>query len=130
MAIEILEKEFGWKYYGGKHYESRFTKFFQEIYLPQKFGWDKRRDHISSLIVGGEMSREEGLREIQVPASSQNELEEEKEYVLKKLDISEEEWKSILAAPIKTEDDYPNNKRLVKRCLEIKKRLFGNKSWL
>ena len=77
-----------------------------------------------------EMSREEGVREIQVPASSQNELEEEKEYVLKKLDISEEEWKRILAAPIKTEDDYPNNKRLVKRCLEIKKRLFGNKSWL
>lgn len=130
MAIETLEKEFGWKYYGGKHYESRFTKFFQEIYLPQKFGWDKRRDHISSLIVGGEMSREEGLREIQIPTSNPNELEEEKEYVLKKLDISEEEWENILASPIKTEDNYPNNKKLVERCLKIKEKLFGNGSWM
>lgn len=64
MAIEVLEREFGWKYYGGKHYESRFTKFFQEIYLPQKYGWNKMRDHISSLIVGGEMTREEGLCEL------------------------------------------------------------------
>lgn len=84
-AMEILEREFGWKYYGGKHYESRFTKFFQEIYLPEKFGWDKRRDHIASLIVGGEMTREEGMKEISIPPSSPKELEEEKEYVLKKI---------------------------------------------
>lgn len=120
MAIETLEREFGWKYYGGKHYESRFTKFFQETYLPQRYGWDKRRDHIASLIVGGEMSREEGLREIEIPPSTEKEMEEDRSYVLKKLDISEEEWKTILALPYKTEDDYPNNKRLVRLGQSLK----------
>lgn len=110
MAIETLEREFGWKYYGGKHYESRFTKFFQETYLPQKYGWEKRRDHISSLIVGGEMTREEGLREINCPPTTEVTMEEEKDYVLKKLDITENEWQEILKLPWKTEDDYANDK--------------------
>lgn len=112
MAIETLEREFGWKYYGGKHFESRFTKFYQEVYLPKKYGWEKRRDHISSLIVGGEMTREEGLEEISRPSSSEEELREETEYVLKKLDISWEEWAEILAAPNKTIDDYMSEKKL------------------
>src|SRR5690606_34064421 len=58
-AMKILEKEYQWKYYGGKHFESRFTKFFQSYYLPVKFGYDKRRAHLSSLIVSGEMTRDE-----------------------------------------------------------------------
>lgn len=130
MAIKTLEKEFNWKYYGGKHYESRFTKFFQEVYLPQKFGWEKRRDHISSLIVGGEMSREEGLQEMEIPSSTEIELEEERKYVLKKLNISEDEWKHILEMPIKTEDDYSNDKKMVEKCIKIKDLLFGNSDWL
>lgn len=120
MAIDKLEKEYNWKYYGGKHYESRFTKFFQEVYLPQKFGWDKRRDHISSLIVGGEMTREEALKEIETAPSIEEELEEERRYVLKKLDISEEEWKDILSGRIKTEDDYKNDKRITYLCIKIR----------
>lgn len=120
MAIDKLEKEYNWKYYGGKHYESRFTKFFQEVYLPQKFGWDKRRDHISSLIVGGEMTREEALKEIETAPSTEEELEEERRYVLKKLDISEEEWKDILSGRIKTEDDYKNDKRITHLCIKIR----------
>lgn len=120
MAIELLEREFGWIYYGGKHYESRFTKFFQETYLPQRYGWDKRRDHIASLVVGGEMSREEGLKEIVSPPSTAEQIEEDRKYVLKKLDISEEEWRAIISAPYKTEDDYPNAKRLIQICSNIK----------
>lgn len=116
-AIALLEKEFGWKYYGGKHFESRFTKFFQEVYLPKKYGWEKRRDHISSLIVGGEMTRDEGLAEIQIPTSTPEQMAEETEYVLKKLDISEQEWQEILAAPNKTVADYPNELAL-KHCLQ------------
>ena len=122
-AIALLEKEFGWKYYGGKHFESRFTKFFQEVYLPKKYGWEKRRDHISSLIVGGEMTRDEGLAEMQIPTSTPEQLAEETEYVLKKLDISEEEWKCILSAPNKTVDDYPNELKL-KRTLQRIKHFF------
>lgn len=111
-AIELLEREFGWKYYGGKHFESRFTRFFQEVYLPQKYGWEKRRDHISSLIVGGEMTREEGMAEIACPTADEQFLKEETEYVLKKLDISEEEWAEILESPNKTVEDYKNDRKI------------------
>ncbi len=119
-AIALLEKEFGWKYYGGKHFESRFTKFFQEVYLPQKYGWDKRRDHLSSLIVGGEMTRDEAIAEMEIPTSTPEQLQEETEYVLKKLDISESEWKAILDAPNKTINDYKNEIKLKKNLQAIK----------
>lgn len=112
-AIELLEKEFGWKYYGGKHFESRFTKFFQEVYLPAKYGWEKRRDHISSLIVGGEMTREEGLAEMEIPTSTKEQMDEETEYVLKKLDVSNEEWERILLMPNKDVNAYRNDQRLI-----------------
>jgi len=120
-AIALLEEKYNWKYYGGKHYESRFTKFFQEVYLPEKYGWEKRRDHISSLIVGGEMTREEGMDEISKPVASQSQIKEETEYILKKLDVSDEEWAEILAAPNKSVDDYKNEKKLV----HILKRALG-----
>ena len=120
MDIPLLEKEFGWKYYGGKHFESRFTRFFQEVYLPQKYGWEKRRDHISSLIVGGEMTREEGLVEMSIPTADEKQLREETDYVLKKLDISDEEWANILESPNKTVDDYKNEIKLRKALQKIK----------
>lgn len=120
-AIKLLEKEFGWKYYGGKHYESRFTKFFQEVYLPQKWGWEKRRDHIASLIVGGEMTREEGMAELSIPSSTDEEKRDELEYVLKKLDISAEEWENILELPRKKGTDYKNEQRMVGILKKVKK---------
>jgi len=109
-AIELLEREYGWKYYGGKHFESRFTRFYQEVYLPQRYGWEKRRDHVSSLIVGGEMTREEGIRELETPTATSEELRKETEYVLKKLDISWAEWEQILKAPRRSEDEFRNMK--------------------
>ncbi len=120
-AIKLLEEEYGWKYYGGKHYESRFTRFFQEVYLPKKYGWEKRRDHISSLIVGGEMTREEGLKEIEIPTATEQQLREETEYILKKLDVSEEEWDAILRAPNKTVNDYKNQNGLDEFFVKAKK---------
>ena len=124
-AIETLEREFGWKYYGGKHYESRFTRFFQDVYLPSKYGWEKRRDHIASLIVGGEMTRDEGLAEIEIPSSTEEQIKDETEYVLKKLDVSEEEWLKILNAPNKTLNDYKNEndlKKPIKRIIRVFKK--------
>ncbi len=123
-AIKLLEDEYGWKYYGGKHYESRFTRFFQEVYLPKKYGWEKRRDHISSLIVGGEMTREEGLKEIEIPTATEQQLREETEYILKKLDVTEEEWNSILAAPNKTVNDYKNEIGLDEFFVKMKKMII------
>lgn len=108
-AMNVLEKDLGWRYYGGKHYESRFTKFFQSYYLPTKFGYDKRRAHLSSLIVSGQTTRDQALKEITKPLYDPVELEEDKEYVLKKLGIAPDEWNDIMELPNKTYKDYPSN---------------------
>lgn len=121
MAIEFLHNEFDWNYYGGKHFESRFTKFFQSYYLPRKFGYDKRRAHISSLIVGGEISREQGLEEIADNSIyTESMMLEDRDYILKKLDITLEEWDAIMTAPCRTEDDYKNDKKMLKSMVKIK----------
>jgi N-acetyl sugar amidotransferase len=93
---DFLMKELGWRDYGGKHYESVFTKFFQAHYLPTKFGFDKRKAHLSSLIVSGQLSREEAMAELQHPLYDATELEADKEYFCKKLQISREEFDKIL----------------------------------
>lgn len=120
-AIETLHREFEWNYYGGKHFESRFTKFFQSYYLPKKFSYDKKRAHISSLIVGGELSREQGLLDMQDDSVyTEAQMIEDRDYILKKLDISLDEWDHIMNMPNKTEDDYKNNKKLVNLLMKIK----------
>lgn len=124
MAIQVLHDEFDWNYYGGKHFESRFTKFFQSYYLPKKFGYEKKRAHISSLIVGGELTREQGLIDMaDDSAYPESEMLEDRDYILKKLDITLDEWDMIMAAPSKSEDDYKNNKKLMNRMIEIKSSL-------
>lgn len=123
-AIEILGREFGWQYYGGKHFESRFTKFFQSYYLPQKFHYDKRRAHLSSLIVGGEMTREEALKEMEDSlAYPMEQMLEDRDYILKKLDISLDEWERCMRAPNKTEYDYANSKKLIQFLVAVKRKL-------
>lgn len=123
-AVEFLHNEYGWNYYGGKHFESRFTKFFQSYYLPKKFGYDKKRAHIASLIVGGELSREQGLAEMEDTSSyTEEQMLEDRDYILKKLDISVDDWNKIMAAPNKTEDDYKNSKAMMKRMQTIKHKL-------
>ncbi|MDR7866275.1 MAG: N-acetyl sugar amidotransferase [Sporomusaceae bacterium] len=107
-AMKVLET-LGWRYYGGKHFESRFTKFFQAYYLPTKFGYDKRRAHLSSLVVSGQMTREQALAEMETEQYQPDELREDREYVLRKLDMSEEEFEAILKAPNRTFRDYPSS---------------------
>lgn len=122
-AIAFLEAEFGWHYYGGKHYESRFTKFCQETYLIDRYGWEKRRDHLSSLIVGGEMTREEALKEIDSSPSTEAQRAENLEYILKKLDISIDQWQEIIKAPYKKGTDYKSYDSIIRLLSKIK-RLF------
>ncbi len=112
-AIKTLEQELGWRYYGGKHYESRFTKFFQSYYLPMRFGYDKRKAHLSSLILSGQMTRSEALKEMEQPTYDTKYLEEDMKYVVKKLGISKEEFDRIFHSPLKTYKDYPSNEHLV-----------------
>lgn len=96
---ELIQKELGWRDYGGKHYESLFTKFYQAYILPEKFRIDKRKAHLSTLICSGQLSREEALRELEKPLYDPKNLEADKEYVLKKFGISEAEFRNIMQLP-------------------------------
>ena len=123
-AKDYLMSELGWRDYGGKHYESKFTQFFQAHYLPEKFGFDKRRAHLASLVVSKQMTREEALNEIKQPLYDPIELEQDREYVTKKLGFSNSEWQKIMDAEPKTEHDYKNQIVLVSRVLKTMK-VFG-----
>lgn len=116
-AIEILEKELGWQYYGGKHYESIYTRFFQGYILPVKFGYDKRKGHFSSLICSGEMTREEALAELKKPTYPPAQQEEDREYVVKKLGLTDAQFEEIMNMPPKTIYDYPSYAKDYKESL-------------
>jgi len=106
VAVATLQKEFGWRPYARKHGESLFTRFFQEYYLPEKFGIDKRKMHYSSLICAGQMSREEALDLLEKPLYQPDELEADLEYALRKLQFSRDEFAKIMADPVKAHADY------------------------
>ncbi len=105
-AKKILYSEFGWEDYGGKHYESIFTKFYQAYILPTKFGIDKRKAHLSTLICSGQTTRQEVLKELEEPLYEKDKLEEDKHYVLDKLGLSEKEFEDLMKLPIKKHQEY------------------------
>jgi N-acetyl sugar amidotransferase len=110
-VMDLIRKELGWEYYGGKHYESVYTRFFQGYILPVKFGIDKRRAHLSTLVCSGQMSREQALEELTMPAYPAGLLDQDKRFVLKKLELSDEDFAAIMAAPVKSFWDYPSYRR-------------------
>jgi N-acetyl sugar amidotransferase len=115
-AKEFLKKEFCWKDYGGKHCESVYTRFFIGYVLPKKFGFDRNRAWMSTLILSGQMTRDEALNELAKGFYSSNkELEDEKDYVIKKLEISTEEFERIMSLPVRRHTDYPNNSLFLDR---------------
>lgn len=105
-AMHVLENELGWKYYGGKHYESIYTRFYQGYILPRKFGFDKRRTHLSSLICSGETSRDEALRELATEPYPSKLQQEDREYVIKKFGLTSDEFEGIMALPRRRYEDY------------------------
>jgi N-acetyl sugar amidotransferase len=107
-ALKELEDTVGYKPYPRKHGESLFTKFFQNYYLPEKFGMDKRLPHFSSLIVSGQMTREEAVEKLKEPLYEPAELEIDITYFCKKLRISREEFDELMKAPIHHYTDFPN----------------------
>jgi len=109
-AKKILKEEIGWRDYGGKHYESLFTKFYQAYILPKKFGYDKRRMHLTSLIHSRQMTREEALHELNKPLYTNEELNTDMNYVLSNLRISRNEFETIMKTPAKKYEDYPTSK--------------------
>lgn len=108
-VMNVLQNELKWVYYGGKHYESVYTRFFQGYILPQKFGIDKRRAHLSNLILSGQILRDEALREIEIIGYEPNLLEEDMVFVKKKLDFDHDSFNSLIKLPLKSFKDYPNS---------------------
>ena len=105
-AVKLLTEKFGWQPYPQKHFESRFTRFYEGYWLPTKFGYDTRKVQYSSLIVTGQMTRDEAIEKLKVPALDDATIRQEFEYVANKLEISTDELKSYLDAPNKTYRDY------------------------
>ena len=112
-AMQELIDRFGWQKYAHKHYESRFTRFYEGYWLPKKFGYDKRRAHFSSLILTKQMSREEALRIISQPAYDHQIMAQDFEYVATKLGLTVPELQEIMDGENKTYKDYKSRMPLI-----------------
>lgn len=129
-AERTLMELFGWEPFLHKHHESRFTRFYEDYWLPRKFGYDKRRAHFSSLIMTGQMTRQAALERISKPELEEHFLQREFEYVAHKLDLSVKELQQIFDGENKTCHDYRNKRWLIglgskaMATLGLEKRLF------
>jgi len=129
-AEDELERLFGWQRFQHKHHESRFTRFYEDYWLPRKFGFEKRRAHFSSLIMTGQMSRERALKRISQPEMDKHFLQQEFEYVANKLDLTVAELQVIFDGENKTYRDYRNKRWLIVlgtqllRWVGLEKRFF------
>ncbi len=109
-AMRLLEEKFGWQPYPQKHFESRFTKFYESYWLPKKFGYDTRKVQFSSLIVTGQMTRAEALERLQQPAYDPETIQHDIEFVANKLQISVDELNQYLTGPNHSYHDYRSQK--------------------
>src|SRR5690606_31507436 len=112
-AERELEERFGWQRFQHKHHESRFTRFYEDYWMPRKSGYEKRRAHFSSLIMTGQMSREVALERIAKPELDEHFLKQEFRYVAHKLDLTEAELQELFEGKNKTYRDYKNKKSLI-----------------
>ncbi len=130
IAVTELQKRCGWRSYGRKHGESLFTKLFQNHILPVRFGYDKRRPHLSSLIVSGQISRADAVAELDHPLYDPVELETDISYFCKKLRISRQEFDDMLATPLRHHTDFPNwrwRQELAKRVQRVAEYVTGRR---
>lgn len=126
-ATKVIEKELEWKNYGGKHYESIYTRFFQAYILPNKFKIDKRKAHLTCQIISsGTPTRDEAIELLKKDIADPELMEKDKVYLLKKFDITSEEFEAIMNAPIKSILDYPNNYSLE---FKFRKALLQVRKW-
>lgn len=129
-AEDELELRFGWQRFQHKHHESRFTRFYEDYWLPRRFGYHKRRAHFSSLIMTGQMTREQALDRISRPEMDEHFLKQEFEYVAHKLDLTVDEFQALFELPKKTYRDFKNKRQLIglganaMRWLGLEKRYF------
>ncbi|MFC4209926.1 N-acetyl sugar amidotransferase [Pedobacter lithocola] len=129
-AEKLLFDKFGWEKFQHKHHESRFTRFYEDYWLPTKFGFDRRKSHFSSLILTGQMKREEALERLKYPEVDSQVMEREFEYVAHKLDLTKEQLREIYSGPNKKFSDYKTKMGIIRlgskvmQFLGLEKRLF------
>ncbi len=127
-AVQVLQRDFGYKPYPYKHYESIFTRFYQGYILPNKFGVDKRRLHLATLVASGQMSREEALRGLEgIPYPSDRELEKDKQYFIKKMGWTTEQLDGYMRRTGKPHSAYPSERSLWDFCAGIYKKVLKHR---
>ena len=122
-AEALLEQKFGWQKFQHKHHESRFTRFYEDYWMPRKFGFHKRRAHFSSLVMTGQMTRASALDRLSRPEMSEHFLNREFEYIANKLDLTVDELRAMFEAPNKTYNDYKNKRTLIGLGANVMQRL-------
>jgi N-acetyl sugar amidotransferase len=120
-AVQVLEDALGWRSYGAKHFESIYTRFFQGYILPRKFGYDKRRAHLSCMVCMRDITRAEALTEMERDPYAGYNLEEDRAFVMKKLGLSANDLNAILDAPPKSYRDYASNANFLHRLPHVKR---------
>ncbi len=125
-AMQTLQKVIGYKPYPYKHYESVFTRFYQAYILPKKFGYDKRRVHLATLVASGQMPRDEALRLLEQPTYPDPAQEaDDRAFVLKKLGFTEEYFEAYMRAPGVPHDAFPSEAQLYRRLSTVYKKWRG-----
>lgn len=109
-AMRLLEDKFGWQPYPQKHFESRFTRFYESYWLPKKFGYDTRKVQYSSLVLTKQMTRQEALARLAAPAYDEATIHDDIEYVASKLRITVADLEGYLTAPNRTYRDFKSQK--------------------
>lgn len=125
-AMRVLTQELGWQYYGGKHHESIYTRFYQGYVLPKKFGIDKRYGHLSDLINAGQLTREQAMEEMKQPPYPEAQQLDDLAYVSKKLGLRGCAFDEIMALPVKSFRDYRNSFAMVNLLKSIANGLRGH----
>jgi len=123
-VVSLIQKELGWKPYGGKHYESIYTRFIQSYYLFEKFGIDYRRATLSSQICLGYVTREEALEQLKSKPYVLACVEEQKQYIAKKFQLTRDDFERILNLPAKWYWDYPNDQKKLSFIYDIYRKLY------
>jgi len=126
-AREFLIQNYSWENYGGKHHESKITAFWQSYAMPVKYNMDYRRTTFASQICSNQITREEALEELKTLSYNEAKIKEDKKYIAKKFEITEEELEKYLSNPPKTYVDFPNNKEFISFIYKTYNKIFPNK---